>query len=161
MSITENEITFAKKQASKNYLNDVKKLKRKVELAEIEYQAAIEKATGLKGIDYSRDIVSTSPTDEAIHNAVESYMYRFDELQALKNTSKEVLDECFSKLEKIDDEEATILRLNYLLDMKPQDIAFSLYMSKRSVYRKINEALLNLYEAGLPIEYRLNYETAL
>ena len=161
MNITENEITFAKKQASKNYLNDVKKLKRKAELAEIEYQAAVDRASGVNGIDYSKDKVTTSPTDAAIHNAVESYMYRFDELQALKNISEEAMTECFSKLEQIEDEQATILRLHYLLDMKTQDIAFSLYMSKRSVYRKINEALLNLYEAGLPIEYKLNYQQAI
>ena len=155
------QVELAKTEASKQYLNDVKKLKRKVELAELEYKAAVERASGLKGIDYSRDLVSTSPTDAAIHNAVESYLLRFDELESLRSISEDVLHECFSKLEQLEDEEATILRLHYLLGMKHKDIAFSLYMSDRSVYRKLKNALSHLYDVGLPVEYRLNYETAL
>lgn len=156
----QEQIQLAQIEAAKHYLNDVKTLRRKVELAEIEYKAAVEKSSGLKGIDYSKDRVSTSPTDSAIHNAVELYLSRLEELESLKSISEEVLEECFTKLEQLDIEEATILRLHFFLGLSHNDIALSLYISRPTVFRKYNNGLLSLYQNGLPAEYRLNYQQA-
>lgn len=157
----EAELAIAKADAARCYLNDVKRLQRKAELAEVEYKLAISASSGLRGIDYSRDVVQTSVSPDAIPNAVMKYTELREQVDALKAAADESFTECYGCLNELDPEEGTALRMKYLLGLTDGAIAMSLYVSPRTVNRRIASGLISLYDNGLPAEYRLNKEQAI
>lgn len=161
ISLDENkDLQLAKRAAARDYLESVKKLKRKCELADAEYRMSVEAASGLNGIDYSRDKVSTSPSADAIPNAVEKYSEKKKQLDALLSVFEEVEEEVNKLTEAIDDTEGAVIRMRYLLGSTVEDVSTALYMSEREVYRKQANGLEHLYDVGIPVEYRLNYYQA-
>lgn len=158
----EEQLRIAKIDAARRYLDAVKTLKRKAEIAAMEYDATVQNASGLRGIDYSRDSVTTSPTADAIHNSVMRYQEQLEILKEQSAIAEEAVDECYSLIDRLENnDEAAILRMNFLVNMTLRDIAFALCYGERTVYRKRSDALEHLYEIGLPVPYRLNRETAL
>lgn len=152
---------IAKIAAAEAYLADIRKLDQRYKAAEVEYRMAVERASGLTGIDYSKDIVQTSPSADAIHNAVERYTELKDQLDAMQAALNDAVDEAFAKIDTLDDTEASVLRMHYLLGIKYCDIARGLAYTEREIYRKRQAGLEHLYDVGLPMQYRINQQQAI
>lgn len=154
------QLRIAKAAASKRYMSDVVKLNKRAQLARQEYFIAVEHAGGVTGIDYSRDAVSTSVSPDAIPNALIKYDNLRDVAEQLAVIANEAADHALELINGLEDEEAAVLRMKYLLGLTVKEIATGLYVSERTAARRLNDGLVGLYEAGLPVEYRINKEQA-
>lgn len=157
------QMRVAKREAARSYLADVRKLQQKAQRAETEYRMAIERSSGLTGIDYSRDQVSKSVSPDAIPNAVIKYEELKEQLDILKAAADEAVDECFDKLYALDDVEGSVVRMHYVLGLSVKDIAVAegIWASERTVARRLCDGLEHLYDSGIPLQYRINHQQAI
>ena len=162
MNIESNaeQLEAAKVEAARLYLDDVSKLESKLRFAQAEYRMAVERSSGLTGIDYSRDAVATSPTADAIPNAVERYTELKDQLDALAVVVEDAVAERDDLLDSLESDAGVVLRMRQR-GAKVSDIAYALGYVEREVYRRQRAGLVELYDAGLPGEYRINYQKAI
>lgn len=154
------ELATAKVDAARLYLDDVRALETKLRFAKAEYQMALERSSGLKGIDYSCDSVTTSPTADAIPNAVERYTELKDQLDALTIVVEDAVAERDKLLNSLTTESGVVLRMRQQ-GAKVTDIAYALGYVEREIYRRQRAGLEELYDAGLPVEYRINWQKAI
>ncbi len=154
------QMRIAKTDAARSYLNDVVRLHKRAEQAQTEYRLAVEHAGGVSGIDYARDKVRTSVSPDAIPNAIIKYDDLLDTAIQLTAIAEEAVDTALTLISSLSFEEASVLRMRYILGLTVKEIATGLYMSERTAARRINDGLANLYDAGLPAEYRINRERA-
>lgn len=157
----QQELTRAKVDAARMYLNDVKQLETKLRFAQVEYQMALERASGLTGIDYSRDTVTTSPSADAIPNAVERYTELKEQLDAMALIVEDAVSERDELVWSLDSNEGSVVRMRYVQGCTVPDVAYALGYSPDHIKRLQREGLVELYDAGLPVEYRINYQQAI
>jgi DNA-directed RNA polymerase specialized sigma24 family protein len=157
----QRELDLVKRNAARDYLLDVSRAIKAAERAATEYDLALSAAAGVSGIDYTKDRVQTSPTDDAIPCAILRNEMLAQQAETLAKTAQEMQEELMEYLINIDHEEATILRLHYLIGLSTEQIALSLYISRRTVNRRIQSGLLHLYQRIIPMQYRVNYQQAI
>lgn len=156
----EAQLGIAKAAASRQYLEDVVKLHKRATQAYQEYRLAVEHAGGVTGIDYSRDTVATSVSPDAIPNAIIRYDDLKDTAEQLSIIANDAADEALELINDLDAEQASVLRMKYILGLTIREIATGLFLSERTTARRLNDGLIELYDAGLPIEYRIDKEQA-
>lgn len=160
----QEQLETAKADAARTYLSDISKLEKKLQAVQVEYEMAVKRASGLTGIDYSRDRVSTSPSADAIPDAVERYSELKDQMDVLADVvtdAKNERDELIESFDVNDNINAQVIRMRYVLGEKVEDVAFALGYCPRDIQRKQKAGLVELYDAGLPGEYRINYQKAI
>lgn len=136
---------FAAEQASR-YLKRIRDAKRHIAAlnAEVDEQRAL--ASGLKGIDYSRDMVQTSPSDDAMPNAVARLMDVIAQRVELVRDYAEMLSECGESLARMNGTGADILRYRYLCNWPWERIAAETGYSEQWLYELHNRAMATFYD---------------
>lgn len=109
--------------------------------------AQYELADGLRGIDYARDHVSTSPISDAIPNAVAVHVDVGGSLDAIADNAKERIEEAARALDSMDDPtEAAALTLYYIACHKWEEVCVELSYSWDGMMTMRRRALLHAYD---------------
>ena len=142
---------YRREQASA-YLRKIRDMRRHIAAlnAEIDEQRAL--ASGLTGIDYSRDNVSTSPTDDAMPNAVARLLEIIAERVELVRDYTGMLDECGTSLRDLNGTYGDVLRYRYLCDYPWERIAAATNYSEQWLYELHNQALSAFYDHMPPTQ---------
>ena len=130
-----------------DYLERIRKQGEDCAALQQEADDARERASGLTGIDYSRDQVSTTPTDDAMANAVErireavrAYVMA---LSAFTDERKRASD---AMMGMADYTEARALRLRYLVGWKWERICTEMDYTWDGMMKLRRRALLSYYD---------------
>ena len=134
-----------RREQSSAYLRRIRDMRRHIAALNAEIDEQRHLASGLTGIDYSRDAVSTSPNDDAMPNAVSKLLDLIAERVALVRDYAAMLDECNDALIETGGLSETILRCRYVNDMAWEDVARELGYSEQWMYELHNRALLDFY----------------
>lgn len=136
------------------YLEKVRKMAvRLISLnANIEEQKAI--ASGLTGIDYSRDIVSTSPTDDKMPNCVWKILQLVDDLEALHDEYDSRIRMALSAIERMKSSEcAAAIEMHYIAGKDWASVAAALGYTKPGMMTLRKRALNEFYDV-MPLTQR-------
>lgn len=129
------------------YLEKVRKMAvRLISLtANIEEQKAI--ASGLTGIDYSRDIVKTSPTDDKMPNCVTKILQLVDDLQALHDEYDNRIRMALAAIARMKSSEcAASLEMHYIAGKDWAAVASALGYTKPGMMSLRKRALNEFYD---------------
>lgn len=146
LTTSQAELDRYRREQASAYLKRVRDAKRHIAAlnAEVEEHRAL--ASGLTGIDYTRDIVQTSPTDDTMPNAVAKLLDIIAERVELVRDYARMLDECGASLAALNGTYADILRYRYLCDYSWERIAASANYSEAYLYELHNQALSAFWE---------------
>ena len=112
-----------KRKCVRRYLRNVVYLRHKVAHHEAEIAELRSLADGLSSIDYSRDMVDTSPTADAIPNKVIEIQRRIEEGMAHVGEYVDALDELKRTLDSMDNQlHARVVRMHYVEEVEYEDI---------------------------------------
>ena len=144
-----------------NYLERIRKMGEDCAALQAEVDDARDRASGLTGIDYARDRVSTSATDDGMVNAVESIRRAIRDY-AVKLS--ELLDErkrASDAMNQMDDyTEARALRLRYICCMDWESVCVQMHYSYDGMMKLRRRALCSYWEV-MPISERDPMEQAI
>ena len=113
------------------------------EAAEVQY----EMADGLRGIDYTRDQVDTSPTADAIPNAVIAHDEAGGSLEQIADSARERISEAARALDRMDDPtEAAALTLYYIACRKWEAVCVKMNYTWDGMMTLRRRALLHAYD---------------
>ena len=135
---------YEREQASA-YLKRVRDARRHIAALNAEVDEVRNLASGLKGIDYSRDAVSTPPTDDAMPNAVSKLLDLIAERVALVDSYVRMMDECGAALANLNGTYSDILRYRYMCDYPWERIAVEMHYSEQWLYELHGQALSAFY----------------
>lgn len=135
---------YEREQASA-YLKRVRDARRHIAAINAEVDEVRNLASGLKGIDYSRDVVSSSPTDDAMPNAVSKLLDLIAERVELVDSYVRMMDECGAALAAMDGTYSDILRYRYMCDYPWERIAVEMHYSEQWLYELHGQALAAFY----------------
>ena len=136
------------------YLEKVRKMAvRLISLtANIEEQKAI--ASGLTGIDYSRDIVCTSPTDDKMPHSVWKIIQLIEDLQALHDEYDSRIRMALRAIERMESSEcAASLEMHYIAGKEWSAVASALGYTKPGMMSLRKRALNEFYDV-MPLTQR-------
>lgn len=136
---------YEREQASA-YLKRVRDARRHIAAINAEVDEVRNLASGLKGIDYSRDVVSTSPTDDAMPNAVSKLLDLIAECVELVDSYVRMLYECDRALKEMGGLHERILRYRYLNNMAWEEMTKAFGYSEPWLYELHKKALSDFYE---------------
>lgn len=165
MSIIESnaeEMNRLKVELAKAYIAHVDEIKEQVRLLK-ERREMLENIGGLRGIDYAKDKVKTSPNDDAVPNAVVKLMEAQEAEQASMEFEQREIDEFEDRIVKLTGRGGLILQCLYLMGVELTDVQIYrqyMPMPKSTYFRRKDEGLLELYNNGLPEAYKLPDEKA-
>ena len=136
------------------YLERIRKLGEDCAALQAEADDARERASGLKGIDYSKDKVSVSPNDDAMVNAIErihatirDYVVKLSELLDERKAASDALN-------LMDDyTEAKALRLRYICNWKWERICTEMNYTWDGMMT-LRRRALNSYWDVMPLSER-------
>ena len=150
----DDELQRYRSEQAHAYLERIRKLGEDCAALQVEVDDARERASGLTGIDYSRDQVDVSPTDDAMVNAVESIKHAARDY-VLKLA--EYVDErkrASDALMLMDDyTEAKALRLRYLLNRDWEMVCVEMHYTYDGMMKLRRRALCSYWEK-MPISER-------
>ena len=135
---------YEREQASA-YLKRVRDARRHIAALNAEVDEVRNLASGLKGIDYSRDAVSTSPNDDAMPNAVSKLLDLIAERVALVDSYVRMMDECGAALASLNGTYSDILRYRYMCDYPWERIAIETHYTEAYLYELHGQALSAFY----------------
>ena len=130
-----------------SYLERIRKLGEDCAALQAEADDARDRASGLTGIDYSRDVVRITPTDDAMVNAVESIREAVRAYAvALAEFTEERIraSEAMNRME--DYTEARALRLRYLLGWDWEKVCVKMHYSYDGMMKLRRRALCSYYD---------------
>lgn len=130
-----------RREQSSAYLRRIRDMRRHIAALNAEIDEQRHLASGLTGIDYSRDVVDTSPTDDRMPNAVARLLDIIAERVELVRDYTDQLDECGAALRDLNGTYADILRYRYLCDYSWERIAAQANYSEAYLYELHNQAL--------------------
>ncbi|MBQ9002146.1 MAG: hypothetical protein IJ087_09865 [Eggerthellaceae bacterium] len=143
------------------YLERIRKMGDDCAALQQEVDDARDRASGVTGIDYARDVVSTSATDEGMVNAVEAIRAAVRDY-ALKLA--ELLDErrhASDAMNAMDDyTEARALRLRYICCMDWESVCVEMHYTYDGMMKLRRRALFSYWEV-MPIAERDPMEPAI
>ena len=131
---------YQREQAS-SYLKRVRAAKRHIVALNAEVDELRNLASGLTGIDYSRDVIQVSPTDDAMPNAVARLLDVISERVELVRDYAGMMEECGAALRDLNGTYADVLRYRYLCDYSWERIAAQANYSEAYLYELHNQAL--------------------
>ena len=105
-----------------------------------------EMASGLRGIDYSKDIVATSPSADAIPDAVARILEIIEQRAEYIRDYACMVEQCVQALDKLGGVESDILRYRYVCDWRWEQIAARTHYSEQWLYELHNRALCSFYD---------------
>ena len=129
------------------WLSKVRKLvayeKAMREASEVQY----EMADGLRGIDYSRDHVATSPTPDAIPNAVIAHDEAGDSLASIAESARERIAQAARAIDSMEDPtEAAALTLYYIACRKWEAVCVKMDYTWDGMMKLRRRALNSAYD---------------
>jgi hypothetical protein len=136
---------YEREQASA-YLKRVRDARRHIAAINAEVDEVRNLASGLKGIDYSRDVVTTSPTDDAMPNAVSKLLDLIAERVALVDSYVRMMDECDRALKEMGGLHERILRYRYINDAAWADVEKAIGYSGQWLHELHKRALADFYD---------------
>lgn len=111
-----------KREQARSYLRKVNACRKRLVALEAEAKAILEDAAGLKAVDYSAVRVSSSPSDDAMVNAIA----KLEKIVEVRTSEAVVLAdtiaECGVCLESLGGRESTLLRMHYVAGMSLTEI---------------------------------------
>ena len=139
------DIDRYRREQSSAYLKRIRAAKRHIAAlnAEVEEHRAL--ASGLKGIDYTQAAVRTSPTADAMSDAVAKLLDVVEQRIGLIREYAGMLDACGRALSEMNDTYADILRYRYICDYRWDRIAATLCYSEQRLYELHGQALSEFY----------------
>ena len=147
-------------EQSKRYMMHVRSLNHSIRMLRSEIEEMESLATGLKGIDYTRDVVKTSPSPDAIPNAViklDSMKSEYvEELDSYLDEQKQAHD-ALSNIEPMLNE---LLTLRYLEGRPWAEVAGRMVYDEDHVRKYLHEAALVSLHPYLPHPWRDPFHSA-
>ena len=141
-------------QCSLRYLEEVRDLAVR-HRATAEYIRSLEEdAAGVGGIDYSRMVVSTSPTRDRLPNSVALLVEMKERAEADAEEYFRRKDEARALLDEMDGTYGRLLMLRYCDAFPWTTVAEAMNYSQDWCKHIVNDALCELYD-HLPHQYRL------
>ena len=136
------------------YLERIRKMGEDCAALQAEVDDARDRAGGLKGIDYAKDRVKSSPTDDAmvdaierIHVAIRDYVVKLSELLDVRKAASDALN-------LMDDyTEAKALRLRYICNWKWERICTEMNYTWDGMMT-LRRRALNSYWDVMPLQER-------
>ena len=136
------------------YLERIRKMGEDCAALQAEVDDARDRAGGLKGIDYAKDMVKSSPTDDAmvnaidrIHAAIRDYVVKLSELLDERKAASDALN-------LMDDyAEAKALRLRYICNWKWERICTEMNYTWDGMMT-LRRRALNSYWDVMPLQER-------
>ena len=135
---------YQREQASR-YLKRVRDAKRHIAALNAEVDEVRSLASGLKGIDYSRDVVQVSPSDDKMPDAVSRLLDLIAERVELIRDYADLMDGCGTALANLNGTYADILRYRYMCDYPWERIAVETHYSEAYLYELHGLALSAFY----------------
>lgn len=110
--------------------------------------AQYELADGLRGIDYSRDMVSASSTPDAIPNAVANHVDMGDKFKQISDDSKRRVIDAAERIARLPDAtEATCLHLYYVDALDTwEHVCVRMFYSYDGMMKLRRRAMLHAYD---------------
>lgn len=142
-----------RRRQSRRFLTQVNAAKRHIEALAEDVDEIRVMASGLRGIDYSRDTVSTIPSDDSITNAVASIFDAIEERVELVRDCTSMFDACDTALKAMGGARAALLRAHYCNGISLADAGSMMGYSADWVYRLRDAALEEFYDY-IPSSYR-------
>ena len=134
-------------EQSHAYLERIRKMGDDCAALQVEVDDARERASGVTGIDYARDRVSTSASDDGMVNAIETIRHAIREY-AVKLS--ELLDErkaASDAMDKMDDyTEAKALRLRYICCMDWESVCIQMHYTYDGMMKLRRRALCSYWD---------------
>lgn len=150
----DDELVRYRAEQAHAYLERIRRLGEDCAALQAEVDDARERASGLTGIDYSRDLVSAMPNDEAFVNAVEAIRSAVaDYVAKLAEHTDERHRASMAVMRMEDATEARALRLRYLLDMDWEAICVQMHYSYDGMMKLRRRALCSYYDV-MPVSER-------
>ena len=149
-----------KADCAREYLRHIGEVRRDIEAYETELKMLRENLAGVKGIDYSKDRVSgTGNPDrmaDGVAKAVELEDYGERNIRVLQRE----LTECSELLLGVGGLPGAILRSHYLYGRSYKVLEREFGYSKSVIFATARAGLVELYDNGLPLEYRIPAQPA-
>ena len=136
---------YRREQAS-GYLSEVRDAKRHIDAMNAEVDELREMAGGLRGIDYSKDLVKSSPSADAMPDAVARILEIIEQRAGYIRDYAEMVEQCVQALDRLGGVEADILRYRYVCDWRWEQIAARTHYSEQWLYELHNRALCSFYD---------------
>lgn len=157
----ETVIAKQKRDCSRKYLNDIRKMNIRLDLAEKAAQRGYESLEP-SGIAYDRVNVTTTPTGDKLERGVIRLIEEKEDADAFVTAVAPAVEDAKSIIRTLDDpEERYVLFARYFHGTIPVDfrqLASELGYEVRTVYRRHDSALEHLYDM-IPGEYRMTADT--
>lgn len=136
---------YHREQASA-YMKRIRDARRHIAALNAEIEEHRAMASGLQGIDYSRVLVKTSPSADAIPDAVARLLDVIGERVELVREYTMMLEECGRALTELDGTYADILRYRYVCDYSWEQIACKVNFTEAYCYELHGQALVAFYD---------------
>jgi len=154
-----NEFDNLKRQYARDYLSHIKSQYDKYQRLQHSL-AAVEYLGQPGGIRYDKPQVQTSPSPDAIPNAVIRQEEDFDLLSTLLNEVRPEIRDFEERMASLTTEGVVYLWLYYVKDLTWTEIAKTMNKDPKTIYNKRAETEIELYDTGLPFPYRLPNQPA-
>lgn len=144
-----------RRERARTYLEEIRVLKVRADGMASVVQSLRESAEGVKGMDYSKVMVSSSAYGDALPDAIASIEDAIQRHVSMLSEWTEKVLEAETILSSMESQElASVLERHYIMRHTVEMIAVELNYTTRAVDYKIAEGLTELYDL-LPMEYRL------
>lgn len=142
----DSEMEQYRREQSAAYLKRVRDAKRHINALSAEVDEHRALASGLSGIDYTRDKVTTSSYGDAVPDAVIRLLDVIEERLNLVVEYTSMMAECGESLARMGGVLADVLRYRYVCDYQWEHIAAKMHYSEQWLYELHNKALVSFWE---------------
>ncbi|MBQ9069320.1 MAG: hypothetical protein IJ131_09765 [Eggerthellaceae bacterium] len=136
---------YRREQAA-GYLKGIRDMRRHIASLNAEIDAHRDTAAGIAGIDYSRDLVDVSPTDDAMPDAVARIIeIATERIETVRDYTAQ-MEQCSRALARMGGTYADVLRYRYVCDYPWERVASRMNYSEQWLYELHNLALAAFYD---------------
>ena len=160
----EKEINRLKADCARRYIAHIDEVKKQVADLEDGIERIQAAAEGVRGLDYSRDKVSTSSSGDSMEKAVIRLIEAKESNLASLEFEKREIEEFNARIAALRTRGGLILQFLYGLAIPINDAQIYcsyMPMPKTTYFRRKDDGLVELYDNGLPVEYRIPDEKAI
>ncbi len=151
-----------RRRQSARYLNAIRRARSHIEALNAEIDAHRDMASGVGAVDYSKDMVTTSPSADRMPDEVARLLDIIEERVGAVREYVDMLDECSDALDAMGGREANLLRLHYLAGMPLSKIGkLDEWRHSRQYMSELHLAALEVFADHIPHAYRDPRHTAL
>ena len=142
----DEELERYRREQASVYLSEVRDAKRHIEAMTAEVDELRDMAAGLHGIDYSKPYVKSSPSADAIPDAVARILELIEQRAGFICEYARMVEQCVAALDELGGVESDILRYRYVCDFRWEQIAARTHYSEQWLYELHNRALCMFYD---------------